>query len=59
MLKTCSFAGPQHVIKQKISELIGTTNTAEFYDAYKANGISKKDINSLAPKGFNSILRRN
>ncbi|HZJ37297.1 MAG TPA: cellulase family glycosylhydrolase [Gillisia sp.] len=55
MLKTGSFAGPQHVIKQKITGLIGTTNTAEFYNAYKANGITKKDIDSLAAWGFNSI----
>ena len=55
MLKTGSFAGPQYVIKQKITELIGAKNTAEFYDVYKANGITKKDIDSLAAWGFNSI----
>jgi endoglucanase len=55
MLKTGEFAGPQHVIKQQITDLIGTENTAEFYKAYKSNGITKKDIDSLAVWGFNSI----
>ena len=55
MLQTGSFAGPQHVIKQKITDVIGAKNTEEFYQAYKANGITKKDIDSLAAWGFNSI----
>ena len=55
MLKTSDFAGPQHVIKQKITDLIGVENTAEFYKTYKLNGITKRDIDSLAAWGFNSI----
>ncbi len=55
MLKTGDFAGPQHLIKQKITELLGAKNTAEFYEAYKANGITKRDIDSLAEWGFNSV----
>lgn len=55
MLKTNQSAGPQHVIKQKITDLIGTVNTEEFYKAYKSNGITKKDIDSLAAWGFNSV----
>jgi endoglucanase len=55
MLKTSDFASPQFVIKQKITDLIGAKNTAEFYDAYKANGITKRDIDSLAAWGFNSV----
>lgn len=55
MLQTGSFAGSQHVIKQKVADLIGTKNTEKFYDAYKANGITKRDIDSLAAWGFNSI----
>jgi endoglucanase len=55
MLKTGSFAGPQYLIKQKITDLIGAKNTEEFYKAYKSNGITKKDIDSLAAWGFNSI----
>lgn len=55
MLQTSDFAGPQHVIRQKIQELIGPQNTEEFYAAYLANGITKRDIDSLADWGFNSI----
>lgn len=55
MLQTASFAGPQHAIKQKITELIGKKNTEAFYEAYLANGITKKDIDSLTAWGFNSV----
>jgi aryl-phospho-beta-D-glucosidase BglC (GH1 family) len=55
MLKTGNIAGSQHIIQQKITDLIGVENTQEFYKAYKLNGITKKDIDSLAAWGFNSI----
>lgn len=55
MLKTDASAGPQHIIKQKITDLIGAKSTEEFYKAYKSNGITKRDIDSLAAWGFNSI----
>ena len=55
MLQTGDFAGPQHVIKQNIENLIGKEKTKEFYDAYLANGITKRDIDSLAAWGFNSV----
>jgi endoglucanase len=55
MIQTGAFAGPQYKIKQKITEVIGEKGTEEFYKAYKANGITKRDIDSLAAWGFNSI----
>lgn len=55
MLKTADFAGPQYQIKQKITELIGEKNTTQFYTAYKKNGLTKRDVDSLAAWGFNSI----
>lgn len=55
MLKTADFAGPQYQIKQKITQLIGEKNTSEFYTAYKKNGVTKRDVDSLAAWGFNSI----
>lgn len=55
MLQTANFAGPQHVIKQKIQDLIGDEKTKMFYDAYLANGVTKRDIDSLAAWGFNSV----
>ncbi len=55
MLQTQSFASPQYQIKQKIQEVAGEKGTKEFYAAYKANGITKRDIDSLAAWGFNSV----
>ncbi|MET3027160.1 cellulase family glycosylhydrolase [Flavobacterium sp. UW10123] len=55
MLKTQPFASPQYQIQQKIQDVIGEEATKEFYAAYKANGITKRDIDSLAKWGFNSI----
>ena len=55
MIQTQPFASPQYVIKQKIQEVIGEQGTKEFYAAYKANGITKRDVDSLAAWGFNSI----
>ncbi|GGG64001.1 cellulase family glycosylhydrolase [Epilithonimonas arachidiradicis] len=55
MLKTADFAGPQYQIKEKIAEVAGEDGKNEFYKAYLKNGITKKDIDSLAKWGFNSI----
>lgn len=55
MLQTDAFAGPQHKIREKIQQLIGPTNTETFYQAYRDNGITKRDIDSLKAWGFNSI----
>ncbi len=55
MLQTGKFAGPQHIIRQKIEDLIGKEKTKIFYDAYLANGVTKRDVDSLASWGFNSI----
>ncbi|QCX38277.1 carbohydrate-binding protein [Aureibaculum algae] len=55
MLQTGAFAGPQHIIKEKIIDLIGIEKTKTFYDSYLTNGITKRDIDSLAAWGFNSI----
>ncbi|QDO95507.1 cellulase family glycosylhydrolase [Formosa sediminum] len=55
MLQTGSFAGPQHEIKQHIKDLIGDEKTKLFYDAYITNGVTKRDIDSLAAWGFNSV----
>lgn len=55
MLKTDGFAGTQFKIKSKIEELIGTEATNEFYKAYLKKGITKRDVDSLASWGFNSV----
>ncbi len=55
MLKTASFANPQHKIREKIETLIGTADTDLFYDAWLTNHVRKIDIDSLKAWGFNSV----
>lgn len=55
MMKTASFANPQHQIRAKIQELIGETATQEFYEAWLSNHVRKIDIDSLKAWGFNSV----
>jgi endoglucanase len=55
MLETNSFANTQHDIRKKISELVGETNTAKFYDAWLLNHCTERDIDSMAAWGFNAI----
>jgi len=55
MLQTAEFASPQHQIKAKIEEVIGTTNTELFYEKWLENHCRKADIDSLASWGFNSV----
>lgn len=55
MLQTDAFAGTQWQIREKIKQLIGEANTETFYQAYRNNGITKRDIDSLKAWGFNSV----
>ncbi len=55
MLETNAFANPQHQIRAKIKDLIGETDTQAFYDAWLKNHCTRRDIDSLASWGFNSI----
>jgi len=55
MMEMSDFAVAQWDIKEHIQALIGETNTEAFYDAWHANHCTKKDIDSLAAWGFNSI----
>src|SRR4030095_14546293 len=47
--------GMQHRIKARISELIGTKKTEEFYAAWLSNHTRKIDIDSMKAWGFNSV----
>jgi hypothetical protein len=47
--------GQQHVIRARIAELIGESNTTAFYNAWLANHTRKIDIDSLKAWGFNSV----
>ncbi len=46
---------PQHVIRQKISELVGPEKTQAFYTAWLDNDITKADVDAMAGWGFNSV----
>lgn len=55
MLQTADFTSPQHVIREKITEVIGVDGAQEFYDAWLSNHVRKADIDSLKSWGFNSV----
>jgi endoglucanase len=55
MLKTGDFAGPQREIRKAISDVIGTAKTETFYQAYRNNNVTSRDIDSLKAWGFNSV----
>jgi len=55
MLETASFANTEHDIRVRIQSLIGADNTNAFYDAWLANHCTRKDIDSMARWGFNSV----
>ena len=55
MMEMTGFAGTQWQIKAKMEALIGTINTKAFYDAWHANHCTRRDIDSLASWGFNSV----
>ena len=55
MLQLSEVAVAQYDIKSKINGLVGRLNTERFYDSYRKNMITKRDIDSLKAWGFNSI----
>lgn len=57
MLQTIEFAGSQHVIKQKITDLIGTKNTEEFYDAYFDKDVANYDGTKFAKWNKGGAMR--
>lgn len=54
MLHDPGYGSPSS-IRNQIIELIGEENTAEFFDLYRKNYVSEKDIELIAEWGFNSI----
>jgi endoglucanase len=55
MLQLSDVAATQTEIRSKITDLIGPENTEKFYSSYRKNMITKRDIDSLAAWGFNSV----
>lgn len=55
MMQTSTFAGTQREIRAKIQAIVGEADTEAFYQRYRDNGITKRDIDSLKAWGFNSV----
>jgi endoglucanase len=55
MFEYSSFAKTQSEFKKKIEDLVGTENTEIFYDAFRKNFVTRRDVDSIASWGFNSI----
>lgn len=47
--------GQQYHIRQRIADLVGAEKAARFYSAWLDNHTTRRDIDSLAAWGFNSI----
>lgn len=55
MMQTSGIAGSQHEIKEKLIDLMGASNTETFFNKWRENHFTKRDVDSLAAWGFNSI----
>ena len=55
MNQSAGIAGPQHEIKNKLIDLMGKDNTETFFKEWRKNHFTKRDVDSLAAWGFNSI----
>ncbi len=55
MMKTSGFAGAQHQLRERITDLIGEEATEEFYGAWLANHVREADIDRMHEAGFNSV----
>ena len=55
IMQSAGLAGPQHEIKEKLTELMGSDKTDEFFQKWRDNNFTKRDVDSLAAWGFNSI----
>ncbi|MGY5778497.1 glycoside hydrolase family 5 protein [Rhizobium sp. LEGMi135b] len=45
----------QHIIRRRISEVIGEKRTEQFYRSWRDNAVAKADIDAMAKWGFNSV----
>lgn len=55
MFGMSSFANAAWEIRNKIVEVVGPQNTDTFFTAFRANFVTRKDIERLAQLGFNSV----
>ncbi len=55
MMQSSEVADTQHEFRNRLVDLIGEDKTDEFFDTWLENHVTKKDIDSLAKWGFNSV----
>lgn len=55
MMQSSDVAGSQHEIREKLIDLMGEANTETFFEKWRENHFTKRDVDSLAAWGFNSI----
>jgi endoglucanase len=55
MMQSSDVAPTQHEFRERLVALMGESKTQEFFDAWLDNHVTKKDIDSLASWGFNSV----
>lgn len=55
MLKLSGVSPAQYDIRKKITALVGEERCGEFYAAWLANMVTRRDIDSLKAWGFNSV----
>ena len=55
MMNSVNQAPDQHTWKQKLTTLIGSTNTATFYNAWLSNFVTLADIQQIKAWGFNAV----
>ena len=55
MIGTSSFANSPTAFMNAVVGVVGSANATQFFDLYRARYVQRKDIDSLARWGFNSI----
>ncbi|MEA4850667.1 MAG: cellulase family glycosylhydrolase, partial [Paludibacter sp.] len=55
MMQTSDVAGTQHEFKKKLTDLIGTEKTNQFYTSWLDAHFRKVDVDSMARWGFNCV----
>lgn len=55
MMQSSEVADTQHEFRARLEELMGIDKTDEFFNAWLDNHVTKRDVDSLASWGYNSI----
>lgn len=55
MMQSSDVADTQHEFRERLEDLMGVEKTDEFFNAWLDNHVTKKDVDSLAAWGYNSI----